>query len=117
MNNLARVISTAFIWSAIAAIMMATVNSPNVNDEWVIPVMALLSIGGGVVGTGVVWSQGWGHAPREAAEKAKRSSRIDRFLNTVDERELEELRARLMSEQDGEVVSLEEILQERRRSK
>ncbi len=117
MNNLSRVVSTAFIWVAMAIIMVATVSSPNVNDEWVIPVMGLLVIAGGVVGTGVVWSQGWGQSAGQAAEKAKRSSRIDRFLNTVDERELDELRARLMDEQDGEVVSLEEILQERRRSK
>lgn len=115
MNNLSRVVSTAFIWVAMAIIMIATVDSPSINDDWVIPVMGLLVIAGGVVGTGVVWSQGWGHSPGEAAEKNKRRSRIDRFLDTVDERDLDELRARLMGEQDGEVASLDEVLRERQK--
>lgn len=114
MNNLARVISTAFIWVAMAIIMIATVDSPTINEAWVIPVMGLLVIAGGVVGTGVVWSQGWGHAPREAAEKAKRRSRVERVLDRMDETELEELRTRLMGEPDGEMVSLEEVLRRRK---
>ncbi|MEZ4669865.1 MAG: hypothetical protein R3E39_18325 [Anaerolineae bacterium] len=45
----------------------------------------------------------------------KRHSKIERLMNRLDEHELEELRTRLMIEQDGEAVSLDELLAERER--
>ncbi|MBL8121075.1 MAG: hypothetical protein JNJ78_26475, partial [Anaerolineae bacterium] len=51
------------------------------------------------------------------AEKAKRRSRVDRMIDRMDERDLAELRARLAENNDGEMVSLDELLQEKERQR
>jgi hypothetical protein len=51
----------------------------------------------------------------EASEKAKRRSRVDRLLDRMNDADLAELRDRLMSEQDGELASLDDILSEHKR--
>jgi hypothetical protein len=117
-QNGSRVVTTLFIWIMIAVIMLATLaDSHTFQEDWVIPVMGLLSIGGGVLATGFIWGWGANRSPAEEAEKSKRRSRIERFLDTMDERELDELRSRLMSEQDGELATLDDVLREHRRSK
>jgi hypothetical protein len=49
----------------------------------------------------------------EEAVKAKRSGRVERMLASLSEDELDALRDRL-SDHDGEVVSLKEVLHQRR---
>ena len=44
------------------------------------------------------------------AEKAKRRSKVQRLVDGLDDRELDELRTRLMSSDDSEATSLEELL-------
>lgn len=108
-NNLTRLISTAVIWTALTIILVAMVVN-NALDFW----MAALTVGSGVGVTAVVWfsQPGNSQAARLAeAEKAKRRGRVDRVLERLNEAELAELRARL-AETDGELLTLEELVQD-----
>jgi hypothetical protein len=47
---------------------------------------------------------------QSSTQKSKRSSRVEQVVNALDEEELAELRLRLMSENQTDAVSLEELL-------
>lgn len=107
-DNTTKLSATAVIWTAFAVILIGAFVTLS-SYGWVpilavIILMTLAALGG----TPMVWKR---YAmPVEETEKAKRRSRVERVLNDMDEHELEELRARLMREQGGEMVSLDEVL-------
>jgi hypothetical protein len=51
----------------------------------------------------------------EAAEKAKRHSRVERLMEQLDDRDIAELRARLAANEDGDAVPLEDLLRRQSR--
>lgn len=111
-DNIARLGATAIIWTAatLITVTMAITNS----DLGVFPLGIIM--GAAMVATIPIWESGRhkseSNAEREA-EKNKRRSRVERMLSNMDERELEELRTRLV-DNDGEMVGLEEVLRHRK---
>jgi hypothetical protein len=112
----ARVFATLFIWAAVTILGIGTlVNSTFLGGGPVIIIMVLL-VGAAATATQNVWRSDFGS--RAAAEKIKRRTRVDRMMDKLSETEVEELRARLMAETDGEQVTLDELMteHEKRRS-
>jgi hypothetical protein len=108
-----RLTTTAVIWSAFTIVMVAALVMSNRFSDGFIAVLALMLTVAALAATQMVWKgSGAALAQIERSEKAKRQSRVEQVLNTMDERELEELRIRLMSESDGEAVGFEELLNE-----
>ncbi len=113
-NNEARVLGTFFIWLAVAIIGAgAMVNAITLGGIIVFLIVAIVA-GMGMSATQSIWGKGHENAESDS-EKSKRRSRVDRVLERMDEADLDELRARLMSESDGEAVSINELLAERDR--
>ena len=110
MNNIAKVIGTAIIWGALTILGVAMMVTHVNIDSGAIAFMLTMLIIGATIATGAVWRGGAEADPREQSEKAKRRSRVERLMNDLDERDLDELRYRLMGD-DGEQVSLEELVQ------
>ena len=54
-------------------------------------------------------------AALEDIEKHRRLSKIDHFMQHLSDQEIDELRSRLSENSYGEMVSLDEVLAERRR--
>jgi hypothetical protein len=66
--------------------------------------------------TTAVWRDRHGSATAvEAAEKAKRHSRVERLMEQLDDRDIAELRARLAANEDGDAVPLEDLLRRQSR--
>ncbi|MBZ0281251.1 MAG: hypothetical protein K8L97_10965 [Anaerolineae bacterium] len=111
-DNLARLLATVSIWAAALGIMIAmAVTGQEINF-----IIVAIVMGTSAGATATIW--GNTHNDRSAereSEKSKRRSRVERMLESMDDRELEELRARLDENVDGEMVTLDEILAERRR--
>lgn len=103
-----RTFLTALIWVAFTIIsVVVTITIPMTggdNDQMVIAIVAGVAA---TISTGVMWSSS--RTPQEASEKAKRESRVGRWLETLDNSELDELRARLMDGQEEQ--SLEALIQ------
>jgi hypothetical protein len=53
----------------------------------------------------------------ERSEKSKRRTRVDDMLDSMSDREVDELRMRLIEESDGEAVGLNDLLAERERQR
>lgn len=108
-RNLARLITTAIIWTALAVMGITAMVTNTDLDFWVV----LIGLAAGTVSTMFIWDD---HATGVAgsAEKSKRSGRVDRVLEKLNNAELEELRARL-TESDGEMLTLDQLLAERER--
>lgn len=107
-TNETRLGATFFIWTAFTILTVALLVADQFNG--VIGVVFALAA---VFGTAAVWTATLENSPSKAeAEKAKRQGRIEKFVTQLDEVELDELRARLMAESDGERVSLDELLSE-----
>lgn len=112
MNSIARMLTTVIIWGLVASVIITGMIQEY--DAGALAVLTLiLGIGAAIV-TEKIWAVS-GESPVIAAEKAKRRSKVDRMLERLDDQELAELRARLMSEQDGEAISLEDLLDEQAR--
>lgn len=84
------------------------------------PILVILSLAlilAATVSTVFIWRSATAFEPEAAAqnEKTKRQSQVEAFINKLDGRELEELRARLNENTDGEAIPLGEVLAERRR--
>jgi len=84
------------------------------------PILVILSLAlilAATVSTVFIWRSAIAFEPEAAAqnEKTKRQSQVEAFINKLDGRELEELRARLNENTDGEAIPLGEVLAERRR--
>jgi hypothetical protein len=121
MNNLARVLSTFFIWAAFAWVAHSAAYSGQMGSFDTVLVVLVAGIAT-AAGTRFVW--GGAEAARQEqqipAEKAKRTSRdrLVRLINAMDDDEaaelLTDLRTRLMSPgSDGEITALEDLLGER----
>ncbi len=113
MEHLDRVIATFVIWTAFAAILIA---APNVTlDGFIVLVLAIAA----ALPTAIMWENTRpakeGESAEEKSAKAKREhSPIARLVEVLDEDELEELRQRLMADEDGELVELDMLLREQR---
>jgi hypothetical protein len=108
-NNEARLGATLLIWAAFTVIAVVALLAQQFNF-----VVAIVLGGASMLATAAVWQHADNpHQSEERAEKNKRRSKVETLLERLDERELDELRARL-SDSDGEMVSLDEVLAERR---
>jgi hypothetical protein len=120
MNQIGKVGATLIIWMASA--MMVTANR-GASEAWVVPVIALMALVAATTSMRYIWRESDSGAVQrivaaQAAEKAKRSSRVERLLDRLDDSELAELRSRLTGD-DGEQIPLESLLRrddEQRRS-
>src|SRR5262249_43989166 len=113
-NNEARVIGTFLVWLALTVILVtAMVSHVTINGDYLLGGTVVLLIAGSIT-TRAIWRSGDGdHSAIQSAEKSKRRTKLDRMLARLSDDELDDLRTRLMSESDGEAVSLEELLAER----
>ncbi len=120
MQSLAKLAAIFFIWTAFTIIMTAG-NSPlsNATGETAVIMTVVLAIAA-AGSTAAVWQSKEPVQPQEqSSEKAKRTrTRVGKFMDSLGEEELAELRARLGAE-DGETVPLERLMteQDARRSK
>ena len=116
MNNIARVFATGIIWGALTLIAVAmTVSQITLSSSAFVSALIALIIGA-TVGTLGVWrGAGANTDAREEAQKAKRRSRVERLMSDMDEHDLDELRFRLMGQNEEERVPLEELLQSQKR--
>lgn len=80
----------------------------------------IVAILGGVgwFATDAVWdgAKAKDQRKQEETEKAKRRTRVDAMVDDLSQGELRELRSRLMSDSDGELVSMDDLLREQRRN-
>lgn len=115
-NNEARVFGTFLVWTALT-IILVTAMVTGVQIDSIPRFLGIVTlVVAGSVSTSAIWkSRGEESTDARRAEKTKRRSKLDRMLATLDDHDLEELRSRLMSEADGETVSLEELMTERDR--
>ncbi len=105
-DNTTKLSATAVIWTAFAVILIGAFVTLS-SYGWIpIVIVIVLMTMAALAGTRMIW-RGYATSVVEV-RKAKRRSRVERVLDSMDEGELEELRARLTS--DGEVVSLDDIL-------
>jgi flagellar basal body-associated protein FliL len=108
-NNEAKLGGTFFIWLAVTIIILVLLIAGQFN--WIFGAFLII---GAAIGTGSIWS---GHHDTEtkadaAPEKIKRRTRVEDFVNNLNDDELEELRARLLDNADGELVSVDDLLYE-----
>lgn len=110
MNNVSRVFATGFIWLALTILGVAMmVNHIDISSGTIAFMMTMLIIGA-TIGTAAIWKGSSPEGVREQSEKAKRHSRVERLMNDLDERDIDELRFRLMSRDDDEAIPLEELI-------
>ena len=111
MNNIARVFATGIIWGALTILgVAATISHVELSSGSLTFMMAMLIIGA-TIGTGMVWKDSGGTvSAKEDAEKVKRRSRVERLMSDLDERDIDELRYRLMGDRDDEPVPLEDLI-------
>ena len=110
MNNTeARVMATFFIWAAITIIAVAAMVAHISVDGFVGIVLAMILVGSASGATNAIW-KGTRVDDEQSAEKSKRRNNVDRVLERLTDREIEDLRARLIGESDGEAVSLDELI-------
>ena len=112
MNNIARVFATGIVWGALTIISVAmTVSHVELSSGALLFIIVPLIIGA-TIATGAVWKgSGSTETEKEASEKAKRRSRVERLMGDLDERDIDELRYRLMGDNDDDRVPLEELIQ------
>jgi hypothetical protein len=117
-DNETRLLATFFIWLAFTVTMIASMVTNLARDSGGFFLIGfMIFVIGAVVATQAVWKYGSAGASPQTTEKAKRRTQVDRLLERMDEGELDELRNRLLSEADGEAVSLNELLAERERQR
>jgi hypothetical protein len=111
-----RLAATMFVWVAFTIATALTIaNAVFIDSVPLVFIMLALGLSA-ASGTRAIWRES---APAAApqAEKAKRRSRLERLLDEMDSDELEQLRTRLMAEHDGEQVSIENLIQQARKSR
>ena len=112
MNNTeARVGATFFIWVAFTIVSVAAIVNSAVIGGLLFLIMILLT-GGAVTATQSVW-KGVETDKQSEAEKSKRQGKLDRVMARLSDQDIEELRTRLLADNDGEAVSLDELLHRR----
>lgn len=116
-NNETRLAATCGIWLAFTAVTVAALVTRVFDGSGTLFLVGFIFLLIAVSSaTQAVWKYGGDlRSGEKMTEKAKRHSRVTRMLDKLDEDDLAELRARLMSESDGEAVSLEELLAERKK--
>jgi cell division protein FtsW (lipid II flippase) len=105
-NNETRLGATFFIWLALTIIMLAMLGAEQFNF-----IIGGILAGAAMFATAAVWQKG-ADGGADKAVKNKRVSRVERFVDNLSDNELDELRARLISSTDGEMVSVDELLNE-----
>jgi len=113
-DNELRISTLGVIWGAYTVIMVAALAAAQTIGSGMILVLAVLLAMVAMGATRVTWRYSTSGALAES-EKAKRFSRVEQFMQNLSDQELDELRARLTENVDGEMVSLEDVLAERRR--
>lgn len=111
-NNEVRLFSTLIVWTAITVIAISLMIF-NVELEGFMAVfIPILLILAGLSSMRYIWRDSSQDSRSESIEKAKRKSRIEHLVATLNEDELAELRNRLMAGYDGEAVPLDDLLAE-----
>jgi hypothetical protein len=115
MQSVAKLIAVFLIWLSFTVVMTSGGSplSEATGDAAVIMTVVLAIAAGG--STVAVWQSNEPRQLREPRiEKAKRThSRVGRFVDSLGDDEIAELRARLMVD-DGEVVALEDLVSQQR---
>ncbi len=111
MNNISRVFATGFIWAALTILGVAMMVTHVEVSSGTLAFMMTILIIGATIGTASIWKSGNSESDiRRSSEKAKRHSRVERLMNDLDERDIDELRYRLMNQNDEESIPLEELM-------
>lgn len=111
-NNEVRLFSTLIVWAAITIIAVSLMIF-NVQIEGFMAVfMPILLVLAGLSSMRYIWRESSHQQVNDTAGKAKRKSRVEHLVATLDEDELAELRTRLVADHDGEVVPLDDLLAE-----
>ncbi len=110
MNHIqARVLATGLIWTALTVLGVAAMVTGASSGSMTAILFVLIV--GATISTGTIWRSAEGNPTAiEEAEKMKRRTRLERMIDTLDEREIEELRQRLTGEQDDERVPLDQLV-------
>jgi len=120
MQSLTKLAAIFIIWTAFT-IIMTVGNSPLAQATGATAVVMTIALAGAAGGSTIaIWQSKEAHqSPEQSSEKAKRTrTRVGRFVDSLGEDEIAELRARLVAD-DGETVPLERLMAEqesRRRS-
>lgn len=110
-ENETRLYATIAIWLAVAVLGVAAMVTGVFIDTAALVVLSITLVAGAATATNIVWNAGKSNNDDgKEAEKAKRRSKVQRLVDGLDDRELDELRTRLMSSDDSEATSLEELL-------
>jgi hypothetical protein len=113
-ENESRIGATFFIWLAFTVVSITAMLRDIPVQSGSSVFLAILLVLGAVSATRYVW-RGSEMTSRETAEKMKRRSRVERMIDRMSEQDIEELRARLLSDSDGEASSLEELMRQQGR--
>jgi membrane protein implicated in regulation of membrane protease activity len=109
MNSGDRLKALFWVWAAFALAIVATVGSSPMQVETV--VIAFFIVIAALVATRFITSAAGEHIQETSKAKTRR---VDRMLASLNDEELDVLRQRLSSD-DGELVSLEDVLRKERR--
>jgi len=118
-----RLAATIFIWLMLTGGVTVLIGNSFMMSEGAVSTLTVMFAIFGIVtaaATRFIWNGTLGLSSSDQAqaqaEKSKRSvdSRVRKLLASLDDNELDDLRQRL-SAQDGELVSLDDLLQERNR--
>lgn len=112
MNSASKLFVTIIVWGCITGISIASLITMAREDPLFSLIICAVALAAATITTSQIWTASIN--PETQSEKIKRQSRVEQMLKQMDERDLEELRARL-SEGDGETVTLEELLEQRSR--
>ena len=85
-KNLVRLIATFLVWGALAGMVIAG----GIASGESLPFAIALAIGA-TVSTGIIWESAKYDAPQDDASKAKRTNRVSRLVDNLDEDEVLEL--------------------------
>jgi len=113
-----RLTATAVIWTAFTIVTVGALIFSDRLSSGMIMFLALLFTAAAVISTNMIWKRT--NEPIiqiERSEKSKRRTRVDDMLDTMSDREVDELRMRLIADSDGEAVDLNELLVERERQR
>jgi len=111
MNSISRVIATGIIWAALTILGVAMMVTHVEMSGGMLAFMMTILVIGATIGTAAIWKGGDPEiSAHQSSEKAKRRSRVDRLMNDLTDHDLEELRSRLMDENDEDRVPLEDLI-------
>lgn len=113
-TNDARAFSTMIIWAAFTAVMLGVLATADNTSTGFMMIFGIMLGVMAMSATRMVWKYSRESDSPENSEKAKRRNRLDKFVDNLSPNEIEDLRERLSSESDGEVVSLDDVLRRQR---